>query len=246
MLLYAVVFGIWALACLNVTSLMLARAVSRTREQAVRSALGASRLRLLQQSIVESLLLSGIGGVFGLLLGESAIKLLWRQIERKLRASPAPFIVDWRVVTCLARLHAYYGGHCRHLPRAARHAPQRSGQPAWRDFHCIRQPESHPRSARCRAARAHACLSCRRGTVSAHHSCSASGAARLHAAERAHRRNHSQQRIASTGADRGHAGRRRTSFAPPICLCSSGCAPCPASKWPRSVPCFPYALSCRS
>ncbi len=101
LLLYAVVFGIWALACLNVTSLMLARAVARTREQAVRSALGASRLRLLQQSLVESLLLSGIGAVMGLLLGQSAIKLLWAQIAHKLPLTSA-IHADWRVVACLA------------------------------------------------------------------------------------------------------------------------------------------------
>ena len=103
MLLYAVVFGIWALACLNVTSLMLARAVSRTREQAVRAALGASRARLLQQTIVESLLLSGIGSVFGLFLGQSAIKLLWHQINRNLPLTSAVHL-DWRVVLCLAAL----------------------------------------------------------------------------------------------------------------------------------------------
>jgi predicted permease len=103
LLLYAVVFGIWALACLNVTSLMLARAVSRTREHAVRSALGASRMRLLQQSIVESLLLSGIGAAAGLLLGQTTIKLLWRQIDRNLPLTNT-IHVDWRVVAFLGLL----------------------------------------------------------------------------------------------------------------------------------------------
>ncbi len=103
LLLYAVVFGIWALACLNVTNLMLARSVARSREQAVRSALGASRLRLLKQSIIESLVLSSIGAVAGLLLGEGAIKLLWRQIAHRLPLT-STIHVDWRVVVCLGAL----------------------------------------------------------------------------------------------------------------------------------------------
>ena len=102
-LLYAVVLGIWALACLNATSLMLARAVSRTREQAVRAALGATRSRLLQQTIVESLLLSSIGAIAGMLLGQSAIKLLWRQIHRHLPLTQEVH-VDWRVILCLVAL----------------------------------------------------------------------------------------------------------------------------------------------
>lgn len=106
MLLYAVVFGIWALASLNVTSLMLARAVARTREQAVRAALGASRLRLLQQAVADSLLLSVIGGLAGLLLGETAIKLMKRQIVESVERSGAAGAIhmDWRVVACVAIL----------------------------------------------------------------------------------------------------------------------------------------------
>jgi predicted permease len=100
LLLYLVVFGIWALACLNVTSLMLARAIARTREQAVRAALGASRGRLLQQTLVESLLLSGIGALFGLLLGQTAIKILWTQIKHHLPITSAIHL-DWRVVAGL-------------------------------------------------------------------------------------------------------------------------------------------------
>ena len=98
-LLFAVTLGIWVLAILNVTSLMLARAMSRVREHAVRSALGASRTRILQQSIVESLLLSSIGAVAGLLLGQTAIKLLWHQIQRNLPLTHTIHL-DWRVTLC--------------------------------------------------------------------------------------------------------------------------------------------------
>jgi len=104
MLLYGVVFGIWALACLNVTSLMLARTITRSREQAVRVALGAGRMRLLQQTIVESLLLSGIGAGLGMLLGQSAIKLLWRQFSRHLNGLGNAIQLDWRVIACLSGL----------------------------------------------------------------------------------------------------------------------------------------------
>jgi len=111
LLLYALVAAaacVLLIACTNLANLLLARALVREKEMAVRTAIGAGHERLVRQLTTESLVLALFGGGLGVLVAGVTVPLLARLVPNSLPVGQASAL-DWRVLLFAAALTALTG-----------------------------------------------------------------------------------------------------------------------------------------
>lgn len=97
------------IACANVANMMLSRAVGRTREVSIRTALGASRWRIVRQLLVESVLLSIIGGLLGLGLSTFGVRAFSNAVSDVGKPYWIIFTMDFTVFAYFAAISVIAG-----------------------------------------------------------------------------------------------------------------------------------------